>query len=73
MDVEHNKRKIRIVSGLPLEVETQVNLMLGEYTPMSWTVSTVGDHIELLCLLALDSELRKQQLGNLNGAPIGRR
>ena len=62
-------RRIVIISGYPSEVESQVNAMLDEYTPIAWNFAAVDNRVEVTCLLFHNSVLRMAQLAN--PGPIG--
>lgn len=65
--------KIRILSGSPAVIEHQVNELLEDYAPMSWSFTMVKDAIVVTVLLISQAEIRKQQLAAAPLPMAGRR
>lgn len=61
-EAESERRRLRIVSGTPEEVEWHLNRMLDEYTVATWNFCPVGDHVIVTAVLLDNREIRKAQL-----------
>lgn len=72
--MEKELRVVRIVSGSPAAVESEVNELLKDYVPMQWAFGFDHTGSKVTCLMVSEQEWQKQmrmvQIAAMNsGAP----
>jgi hypothetical protein len=64
-EITNTSRAIRIITGKPEVVEAEINAIIDEYTPQSFTYSVVKDELLVSAILVNKSEARKAHLATI--------
>ncbi len=64
MEAESEKRRLRLISGPPAEVEWQLNRLLDEYVVTTWNFAVADNKLVVTAVLLDLREIRKMAIAN---------
>jgi hypothetical protein len=62
MDVNQKPDKLRLISGSYKLVEYELNLLLDDYTAVTWNFAVVADDLRITVVLLHSSVMRQQMI-----------